>query len=415
MQQVSDITERPDDAAPVLGAVPPGFEFAVEAAAAAEATDVTARDARPSTASAWRWTLERLLHRTDEDLDSVRTLDSPVREQIVADFEEERDRLEAALDRLVDTKGDAPDPILLESAGEVRLQASWAAGRLVVWAAGPGTEPASSDELEQRLGRPGRARERLDQPPSGPPAQRRCRSGARAAGRRRARLARRGRRRPRRRDPRQQRDLARARRGVGHPAGGRRLHRAHRAHPAPRPSAGRRRATVELSVRWAPALLGASELDELASAHAGPGHRAGAGRRPPAHALGARRDRERHRHRRGRTAHAAGPPPDPRDPSPSPRRSSPAWTAPAFEVPTRAGHRGRQARRSLVHRRSPPRPTPAWWCSWTRRTRTTPGSCRCRDPTPTDSWCRSRSRSSRAGPSATSPTSSPAWSGSCRC
>jgi hypothetical protein len=152
MQQVSDITERPDDEVRARsGALPPGFEFAVEAAAAAEAT-AAQLEMLAEHREAWRWTLERLLHRTDEDLESVRTLDSPVRDQIVSDFEEERDRLEAALRRLVGTNGDEPAPILLESAGEVRLQASWAAGRLVVWAAGPGTEPASSEELEQRLG-----------------------------------------------------------------------------------------------------------------------------------------------------------------------------------------------------------------------------------------------------------------------
>ena len=154
MQQVSDITERPQDAAPRTGAVPPGFEFAVEAAAAAEATSAQL-EMLAEHRSAWRWSLERLLHRTDEDLERVRTLDSPVREQVISDFEEERDRLEAALRRLVGTDGDEPAPILLESAGEVRLQASWAAGRLVVWAAGPGTEPASSEELEQRLGEQG--------------------------------------------------------------------------------------------------------------------------------------------------------------------------------------------------------------------------------------------------------------------
>lgn len=151
MHQVSDTTERPDDATAALWDVPPGFDFAVEAAAAAEAT-AAQLEMLAEHRAAWRWTLERLLHRTDEDLEAVRTLDSPVRDQIVADFEEERDRLEAALRRLVGNGGAEPDPILLESAGEVRLQASWAAGRLVVWAAGPGTEPASSDELEQRLG-----------------------------------------------------------------------------------------------------------------------------------------------------------------------------------------------------------------------------------------------------------------------
>ncbi len=130
--------------------VPDDFEFAVAAAAAAEATaDQLALldDHR----SAWRWTLERLLHRTDEDLAAVRSIGGPEREQIVADFESERDRLEAALSRLLGSEDGSADPTLLESAGEVRLQASWAAGRLVVWAAGPGTEPSSSEELERRL------------------------------------------------------------------------------------------------------------------------------------------------------------------------------------------------------------------------------------------------------------------------
>ena len=128
--------------------LPEGFAFAVEAAAAAEATpaQLALLDGHRE---AWRWTLERLLHHTDEHLESVRRLDGPHREQVVADFEEERDRLEAALARLLGD--DTTDPLLLESAGEVRLQASWAAGRLVVWAAGPGTEPASADELAQRL------------------------------------------------------------------------------------------------------------------------------------------------------------------------------------------------------------------------------------------------------------------------
>ncbi len=146
MQQVSETTDRP-----LRTPVPAGFEFAVVAAAGAEAT-AAQLEMLDAHRDAWRWTLERLLHRTDEDLEAVRSISSPERDQIVADFEEERDRLEAALRRLVGTDADDPDPILLESAGEVRLQASWAAGRLVVWAAGPGTEPASSEELQQRLG-----------------------------------------------------------------------------------------------------------------------------------------------------------------------------------------------------------------------------------------------------------------------
>src|SRR5690606_26017803 len=130
--------------------LPRGFEFAVEAAAAAEATpeQLAMLDQHRD---AWRHCLERLLHQTDEHLESVRTITGPERDQIVADFEQERDRLEAALARLDGASEGLADPLLLESAGQVRLQASWASGRLVVWAGGPGTEPATAEELEQLL------------------------------------------------------------------------------------------------------------------------------------------------------------------------------------------------------------------------------------------------------------------------
>jgi hypothetical protein len=112
MQQVSDITDRPEDAAPVgNGEVPSGFSFAVEAAASAEATAVQL-EMLGRHREAWRWELERLLHRTDEDLESVRSITTPERDQIVADFEQERDRLEAALARL-----GGPDPARVRRRG----------------------------------------------------------------------------------------------------------------------------------------------------------------------------------------------------------------------------------------------------------------------------------------------------------
>ncbi|MEI2698975.1 MAG: hypothetical protein V9E94_11735 [Microthrixaceae bacterium] len=170
MHQVSDMTEHAAQGAAPLD--PITFEYAVVAAAAAEATpaqlEMLAANREP-----WRWTLERLLHRTDEDLDAVRSIQGPERDQIIADFEDERDRLEAALAQLTGPQGSTAEPILLESAGEVRLQTSWAAGRLVVWAAGPGTEPASVGGAPQASVPAGRPRERLDQPSPGAPAERR--------------------------------------------------------------------------------------------------------------------------------------------------------------------------------------------------------------------------------------------------
>ncbi|MGH9111128.1 MAG: SNF2-related protein [Acidimicrobiales bacterium] len=105
-----------------------------------------------SDAPAWRRVLERLLDQTEDNLDSVRGLEGPAREQVVADLESELARLEAAYDRLTSVADPAaavmvaPDP-----GGEVRLQASWSAGEVVVWAAGPDTAPASHEELSDLL------------------------------------------------------------------------------------------------------------------------------------------------------------------------------------------------------------------------------------------------------------------------
>ncbi|HYF46353.1 MAG TPA: SNF2 helicase-associated domain-containing protein, partial [Acidimicrobiales bacterium] len=130
------------------------LEAAVWAAADGNATadQLAALEADPRS---WRLTLERLLDDTEERLDAVRRLQGEERDQIVADFEEELARLEAAYDLLVPTSGSATGAAVAVAAtdpvGEVRLQASWANGTVVVWAAGPATSPASSDELSDRL------------------------------------------------------------------------------------------------------------------------------------------------------------------------------------------------------------------------------------------------------------------------
>ena len=60
--------------------------------------------------------------------------------------------LAAALGRLNGVKPDAVDERTLDGPGEVRLQASWSDGRVVMWAGGPGAGTASDDELGERLG-----------------------------------------------------------------------------------------------------------------------------------------------------------------------------------------------------------------------------------------------------------------------
>ena len=103
---------------------------------------------------AWRWALEDLLEETEDHLESVRRIPGPERAQVVADFEAELARLEAAYDLLTKV-GDSSSAVAAiaaaDPAGEVRLQASWHGGNVVVWAAGPGTAPATADELSDRL------------------------------------------------------------------------------------------------------------------------------------------------------------------------------------------------------------------------------------------------------------------------
>ncbi len=103
--------------------------------------------------------LDRLIDETEDDLDAVSGLPGDERDQVVADFEDTLDGLWAVRDRLRPPPP-RPDPPpqparngapLIEEPQEVRLQASWADGKLVVWAAGRGTEPDGNDALADRL------------------------------------------------------------------------------------------------------------------------------------------------------------------------------------------------------------------------------------------------------------------------
>jgi len=127
------------------------FEALVEAAAAGEATAAQLQ-LLGSRRLDWRNALESLLRDTDAALDRVRSLPGGERDQVVADYEEEQARLEAAFDRLtgVDLPTDS-GPLALEPVGEARLQASWLNGNVVVWVGGPGALPATVDELNQRI------------------------------------------------------------------------------------------------------------------------------------------------------------------------------------------------------------------------------------------------------------------------
>ena len=95
--------------------------------------------------------LVSLMNETEEDLASVRQLAGDERAQVVADFQDALDDLQALLTLLTRPDGEAAVPDLGEVAGEVRLQASWSDGLVVVWAAGPHTPAADNAELADRL------------------------------------------------------------------------------------------------------------------------------------------------------------------------------------------------------------------------------------------------------------------------
>jgi hypothetical protein len=108
--------------------------------------------------------LDRLIIDAEDDLASVRNLTGDERDQVVADFTDTLDGLRstAALLRpppppppavARNTFVDDDIPIASEpwEPGEVQLQASWANGQVVVWAAGRGAPGEGNDALATRL------------------------------------------------------------------------------------------------------------------------------------------------------------------------------------------------------------------------------------------------------------------------
>jgi hypothetical protein len=111
-------------------------------------------------AHAWRRVLERLVKDTEETLASVRGVKGPERAQVIADCQTTLRRLRAAYKRtglaLTDGSADAESgsgspPATADRVRQARLQGSWSAGRLVVWAGGPGAVPADNGGLADRL------------------------------------------------------------------------------------------------------------------------------------------------------------------------------------------------------------------------------------------------------------------------
>ena len=137
----------------------------------------------------WRDVLEHLLDDTEDRLAAVRQLGGPERAQVVADFEAELAQLDAAYDLLFTTDDPVAAIAAADPVGEVRLQASWAKGLIVVWAAGPGVAPESARRAVGPARGHRRARARLEPAPGRDPARRLQGRSAVDPGRRSARLA----------------------------------------------------------------------------------------------------------------------------------------------------------------------------------------------------------------------------------
>ncbi|MGH9114221.1 MAG: SNF2-related protein, partial [Acidimicrobiales bacterium] len=117
---------------------------------------------------AWAAAVRRLIHETDDALRGAASLDAEVRDQVLTDLSGERERLSAVLLRLTGDEIERPAALNGASPGAAAgaaaaaarprqgkgglqaeappvptgpplLQASWAEGRVVVWAGGPGS------------------------------------------------------------------------------------------------------------------------------------------------------------------------------------------------------------------------------------------------------------------------------------
>ncbi|MBV9661187.1 MAG: DEAD/DEAH box helicase [Acidimicrobiales bacterium] len=144
----------------------------------ASEADRVALEAEPL---AWTAALRRLIHQTDDGIRGASDLTGELRELVLADLRAERDRLAAALARVsgesidllvpgdlsmqgnsrspglngeANSAGDGPRTRSATEAGDPQpvdpplLQASWAEGRIVVWAGGPGVEAGPEDVVE---------------------------------------------------------------------------------------------------------------------------------------------------------------------------------------------------------------------------------------------------------------------------
>ncbi len=127
------------------------LDFAIETAAWGEA-GASQLEYLEGHQGEWKVGLERLLRVCDGKLATVRKLTGPERDQVVADFEQERARLVTALRRFVPEPEAGPQPQGdTGPAGPVQLEASWSHGMVVLWAAGRRAAAEDEEAVMARL------------------------------------------------------------------------------------------------------------------------------------------------------------------------------------------------------------------------------------------------------------------------
>ncbi len=137
------------------------FEALASSEAAGYATAEEQATLRAAPAE-WAATLRRLLAETEAAIPAARRITGPERDQVVADFTEERDRLRRSLSRL-EGRPEPPARQPSRSDGDRRpaseplppappaLQASWQDGHIVLWAASHSTPRPAVEERDRLL------------------------------------------------------------------------------------------------------------------------------------------------------------------------------------------------------------------------------------------------------------------------
>jgi hypothetical protein len=109
-------------------------------------------------AAEWQTTLLRLRRETREHLQTARKLPGDERDLVVADLEEELERLDDAWEREFGEPEPEPvaapepkAPAVPKALGRVQLQLSWEPGSVVAWAGGHGIRPGNEARVRELL------------------------------------------------------------------------------------------------------------------------------------------------------------------------------------------------------------------------------------------------------------------------